>query len=425
MAKQRPSKATKSSKHIRASRQTGIVQAPAQFATTQAATDATAVSQHKAPPTNYDELFALIRTKILESNGRAALAVNHTLVVMNWELGQHILGAQRQEGWGAGVIDRLSADLTLAFPNVHGFSPRNLKYMRGFALAYPDPAIVQALAQISWYHNITLLDKLSDTDRRVWYAQQAFKHGWSRNVLVHQIESDLYRRQGGRPVTNFERTLPPPQSDLVRQLVKDPYNLEFLTLGAEASERELELGLIGRLKDFLLELGVGFAFIGNQYRLEVAGEEFFLDLLFYHVHLHCYVVIELKIEDFKPEFAGKLNFYLSAVDDQLRHPGTDGPTIGVLLCKGKNDVVVEYALRDTTKPMGVSTYRLGRSLPRSVREALPGEAQLRAELEKLANDQNLRITVEPENIRPPQASKRPGIKKPNPKPRRKGGGDAK
>lgn len=374
-------------------------------------------------PSSYEELVAAVRDRIVQGNARAAFSVNHELVMLNWDLGKHILHAQQQRGWGAGVIDRLSADLTRAFPNVQGFSPRNLKYMRAFAQAYPDPAIVQALAQISWYHNITLLDKVADTTRRIWYAQQAFKHGWSRNVLVHQIESDLYRRQGGRPVTNFERTLPPPQSDLVRQLVKDPYNLEFLTLGTEASERELELGLIGRLKDFLLELGVGFAFIGNQYRLEVAGEEFFLDLLFYHVHLHCYVVIELKIEDFKPEFAGKLNFYLSAVDDQLRHPDTDRPTIGLLLCKGKNDVVVEYALRDTTKPMGVSTYRLGKSLPESVREALPGDAQLRAELEKLANDPDVAITVKPANMRAHQSSKRPRVKKLQPK--RKGGDHAK
>jgi len=245
MAKQRPSKAINASKSSPASGQPGIVQAPASLATTHT----TAQSPQKTVPINYDELLALIRTKILDSNARAALALNHTLAVMNWELSRHILDAQRQEGWGTGVIDRLSADLTKGFPNVQGFSPRNLKYMRAFAEAYPDPAIVQALAQISWYHNTTLLDKLPDTGRRVWYAQQAFKHGWSRNVLVHQIESDLYRRQGGRPVTNFERTLPPPQSDLVRQLVKDPYNLEFLTLGAEASERELEIGLIGRLKD--------------------------------------------------------------------------------------------------------------------------------------------------------------------------------
>ncbi len=379
MSKRRPAESRSKRKVGLATGASEIVHASAPIAATQA----TAQSPQNSAPTNYDELFSLIRATILESNARAAMAVNHIRVVMNWELGKHILIAQRQEGWGAGVIDRLSTDLNRVFPNVQGFSPRNLKYMRAFAEAWSDPAIVQALAQISWYHNITLLDKIADTDCRVWYAQQAFKHGWSRNVLVHQIESDLYRRQGGCPVTNFERTLPPPQSDLVRQLVKDPYNLEFLTLGTEASERELELGLISRLKDFLLELGVGFAFIGNQYRLEVGGEEFFLDLLFYHVHLHCYVVIELKIEDFKPEFAGKLNFYLSAVDDQLRHPDADGPTIGVLLCKGKNDVVVEYALRDTSKPMGVATYRLGKRLPEKVRAALPGEEQWRAELAKV------------------------------------------
>lgn len=263
------------------------------------------------------------------------------------------------------------------------------------------------LAQISWYHNITLLDKVADNTRRIWYAQQAFKHGWSRNVLVHQIETDLYRRQGGQAVTNFQRTLPPPQSDLVRQLVKDEYNLEFLTLGPEAAERDLELGLLSKLKAFLLELGVGFAYIGNQHRLEVAGEEFFLDLLFYHVHLHCYVVFELKIEDFKPEFAGKLNFYLSAVDDQLRHPDVDGPSIGVLMCKGKNDVIVEYALRDTTKPMGVSTYRLGRNLPQGVRDALPSGQQLRAELRNLTNDRDVAAGVR--------------AKKPPSRPARRGG----
>jgi predicted nuclease of restriction endonuclease-like (RecB) superfamily len=244
--------------------------------------------------------------------------------------------------------------------------------MRKFAASYPDMEIVQqAAAQIPWFHNCAILDKVQDGEQRQWYIQAAIEHGWSRAVLVHQIESDLYSRQG-RALTNFRTTLPAPQSDLAQQLVKDPYNFEFLGIGPDVSERQLEGALIDRLKEFLIELGKGFAFIGQQYHLDVGGEDYYLDLLFYHLHLRCHVVIDLKVVPFKPEFAGKMNFYLSAVDDQLRHPD-DQPTIGLILCKERNRLVVEYALRDTSKPMGVATYRV---LPRRLKGELPTARQI-------------------------------------------------
>jgi predicted nuclease of restriction endonuclease-like (RecB) superfamily len=216
-----------------------------------------------------------------------------------------------------------------------------------------------------------ILDKIQDPEQREWYIQATIEHGWSRAVFVHQIESDLYSRQGVA-LTNFQTTLPSPQSDLAQQLVKDPYNFEFLGLGRETSERELETALIDRLKDFLIELGEGFAFVGQQYHLDVGGEDYYLDLLFYHMHLRCYMVIDLKVVPFKPEFAGKMNFYLSAVDDQLRHPD-DQPSIGLILCKERNRLVVEYALRDAKKPMGVATYRV---LPRKLKGELPTARQI-------------------------------------------------
>jgi len=260
-----------------------------------------------------------------------------------------------------------------------GFSPRNLKYMRAFAEAWPDEPIVQeALAQITWYHNLTLLEKVKDPAERLWYAHQTIEHGWSRNVLVHQIESRLYERQG-KAITNFERTLPAPQSDLAQSLVKDPYIFDFLSLGPEVQERDLERALLNHLRDFLLEMGKGFAFVGSQYRLEVGGDEFFIDLLFYQLRLRCYVVIELKVGEFKPEYTGKMNFYLSAVDDLLRHP-EDRPSIGLILCKSQNRLIAEYALRDISKPMGVATYRLTSALPAELQEKLPSIEELEKEL---------------------------------------------
>ncbi len=260
-----------------------------------------------------------------------------------------------------------------------GFSPRNLKYKRAFAEAWPDEAIVQAvLAQITWYHNRAILEKLSAPDDRIWYAKATMQHGWSRNVLVLQIESGRLQRQG-KAVANFDRTLPEPQSDLARDITKDPYNFDFLTLGDDAHERDLERGLIEHLRQFLLELGVGFAFVGSQYRLAVGGEEFYIDILFYHLKLRAYVVIDLKMKSFAPEFAGKMNFYLSAVDDLLRH-ADDQPSIGLILCKTKDRFVAEYALRDINKPIGIAEYRLAESLPEKLRGSLPTIEDLENEL---------------------------------------------
>jgi predicted nuclease of restriction endonuclease-like (RecB) superfamily len=290
-----------------------------------------------------------------------------------WHIGRRILQAQQREGWGAKVIDRLARDLGRAFPDMRGFSTRNLKYMRAFAEAWPNESIVQAvLAQITWYHNIALLDKLDRPEIRQWYARAAVEHGWSRNVLIHQIESDLHGRRG-KAVTNFDRTLPAPQSDLAEQLLKNPYNLDFLGLSDDVAERTLERGLLEHVRAFLLELGVGFAFVGSQYQLKVGGQDFYIDLLFYHLKLRRYVVIELKAEDFKPEFVGKMGFYLAVVDDRLRHP-QDEPSLGIILCKSHNKIVVEYALRYAGEPMGVATYRLA---PRAMRKSLPTPEMLR------------------------------------------------
>ena len=334
-------------------------------------------------PKGYAELLGQLKERIRSAQLRAALAVNRELVLLYWQIGRDILTRQEHEGWGTKVIDRLAADLRRSFPEMTGLSPRNLKYMRAFAEAWPDEAIVQQLvAQIPWGHNVRLLDHVKDRGEREWYIRKTIEHGWSRNVLVHWIESDLYERQG-KARTNFERTLPPLQSDLARETLKDPYNFEFLTLAGDAEERALQKGLLEHIQQFLIELGAGFAFVGQQYRLEVGGEDFFIDLLFYHLKLRCYVVIELKTTPFKPEYAGKMNFYLSAVDDLLRHPD-DKPSIGIILCKAKNQVVAEYALRDLAKPVGVSSYitKLVESLPPLLRGSLPSPKELEAELKK-------------------------------------------
>jgi predicted nuclease of restriction endonuclease-like (RecB) superfamily len=294
-------------------------------------------------PAGYAELLEDLKARIRQAQVRAALSVNRELVLLYWHIEREILQRQQQEGWGAKVIDRLARDLAREFPEMKGFSPRNLKYMRTFAEVWPDEQIVQdVLAQITSYHNITLLEKVKERPERLWYVEQTIEHGWSPNVLVHHIESGLYQRQG-KAITNSGRTLPAPQSDLARSLLKDPYVFDFLSLGPEAQERELELALLDHLRDFLLELGKGFAFVGSQYRLELGGEEFYIDLLFYHLRLRCFVVIELKVGDFKPEHAGKMNFYLSAVDDLLRHPD-DRPSIGLILCKSQNRLVCRVRL---------------------------------------------------------------------------------
>jgi predicted nuclease of restriction endonuclease-like (RecB) superfamily len=303
-------------------------------------------------------------------------------------VGRDILLRQEQEGWGAKIIERLAMDLRRAYPDMTGLSPRNLKYMRAFAEAWPEePIVQQAAAQIPWFHNCILLDKVKDQKERTWYVGKTIDNGWSRAVLVHWIESDLYQRQG-KARTNFEKTLPPPQSDLARETLKDPYNFEFFTLAGDAEERALQKGLLEEIQHFLIELGAGFAFVGQQYRLEVGGEDFLIDLLFYHLKLRCYVIIDLKTTGFKPEYAGKMNFYLSAVDDLLGH-ADDKPSIGIILCKAKNQVVAEYALRDLAKPVGVSSYitKLVESLPPSLRGSLPSPEELEAELKKDGDEQ--------------------------------------
>jgi predicted nuclease of restriction endonuclease-like (RecB) superfamily len=333
-------------------------------------------------PDDYGVFLNDLKDRIRNAQIRAALAVSRELLQLYWKIGLDLSQKLQQEGWGKGLIERLARDLQSDFPGVKGFSARNLWRMRAFYQAYPESEVLpQAVAGLPWGHNILLLEKAKDPEERFWYARAAAEYGWSRNVLAHQIDSGLYRRRGKAP-SNFARTLPPAQSDLAQQALKDPYNFDFLTLADEAKEQDLERGLLDHLREFLLELGVGFAFVGSQYRLKVGDEDFFVDLLFYHYRLHCFVVIDRKMKAFRPEDAGKLNFYLSAVDDLLRHP-QDEPSIGILLCRGKNQTVVEYALRDMSKPMGVSEYRLAEELPSELEGNLPSIEALEAELDEL------------------------------------------
>ncbi len=345
-------------------------------------------------PEGYETFLAEIKERVRSAQVQAALAVNRELVFLYWSIGRDILGREKSEGWGAKIVNRVAADLSHAFPDMKGFRVRNVRYMRALAEAYPDAEFVQqVVAQLPWGHNVRLLDSVKEPAEREWYLRQTAQNGWSRNVLVHQIEGGLYARQG-KALTNFSRTLPQPQSDLAQQLIKDPYNFDFLTLAPELNERELERSLIEHVRDFILELGKGFAFLGSQYHLEVGDQDFYLDLLFYHVRLHCYVVFDLKIEDFKPEFAGKMNFYLAAIDEQLRQP-EDKPSIGIILCKGRNEVIVEYALRDMSKPMGVAQYQLthGNALPNELKDELPTIAELSKEF-PLLSVVKVRIEIE-------------------------------
>jgi predicted nuclease of restriction endonuclease-like (RecB) superfamily len=331
----------------------------------------------------YDQLLTRLKERIRSAQIQATLSVNRELVVVYWRIGQDILQRQADQGWGSKVIDRLAADLRRDLSNSRGFSARNLRYMRAFAEAYPDELLItETLANLPWGHNVRLLDALATTEERLWYAQQAIVQGWSRNILLLQIEKKLFLQQQESAITNFERTLPPSQSDLAQSLIKDPYHFDFLALGADLQERDVEKALVERIRDFLLELGVGFAFVGSQYRLEVGGEDFYLDLLFYHLQLRCYVVIDLKMGEFQPEYSGKMNFYVSAVDDLLRHEA-DQPTIGIILCKTKNKTIAEYALRDVQKPIGISTHRFGRELPDDLKNSLPSAEELAQQINQV------------------------------------------
>lgn len=335
----------------------------------------------------YQTFLNALKNRIRTAQIKAAIAVNRELILLYWQIGRDILTRQQQEGWGAKVIERLAKDLKKEFPDMKGFSSRNLKYMRSFGEAYPDEQFVQQLAaQIPWFHHCILMERVKDTQERLWYIQQTAENGWSRAILEMQIESNLYQRQGGA-ITNFKQTLPQPQSDLAQQLLKDPYNFDFLTIGSAAQERELERGLVTHIRDFLLELGTGFAFVGSQYPLTVDGQEFRLDLLFYHLKLRCYVVIDLKTVEFQPEFSGKMNFYVAAVDTILRH-SDDQPTIGIILCKSKSKMIAELSLQGMTQPIGISTHRIGTDapIPEQLKSILPTVEQLEIELENAAGD---------------------------------------
>ncbi len=327
----------------------------------------------------YGDFLQSLKSRIQQAQIRAALAVNRELVLLYWHIGREILERQKAQGWGAKVIEQLSKDLRAEFPQMKGFSRTNLLYMRSFAESYPDEQIVQqAAGQIPWFHNCVILDKVKDAKQREFYIRKTIENGWSRNVLVLQIESKLYERQG-KAVTNFERTLPPAQSDLATQLLKDPYNFDFLTLHDAAVERDLENALLQNLRKFLIELGVGFAFVGSQYHLEVGEQDFYIDLLFYHLKLRAFVVIDLKMRDFKPEDAGKMSFYLTATDKILKHE-TDAPTIGMILCRTKNKLVAEYALQNINSPIGVSEMQLAEALPENLKGSLPTIAEIEKEL---------------------------------------------
>ena len=369
----------------------------------------------------YRDLLADIKARIRAAQHRAALSANAEMVLLYWDIGRLIAARQEHEGWGAGVIPRLAVDLKNELPEEKGFSERNIKLMVQFFNTYPDtlalgqpsvaqiasehpprsigqravaqlpaptPMAPQAAAQLhtiqqavlamSWAHNVILIQKLKDLPTRLWYACQTLEQGWSRDTLILQIKNRAHERQGAA-ITNFTTTLPSIHASVAQSLLKDPYLFDFLTLTEPFQERELETGLVAHIQKFLLELGRGFAFVGRQYPLTVSDREFYLDLLFYHLHLRCFVVVDLKKGDFKPEYAGKMNFYCSAVDAQLRHAG-DAPTIGLILCQTKDRILAEYSLKDIHKPIGVADYELTRALPAELASSLPSIETIEAEL---------------------------------------------
>lgn len=324
----------------------------------------------------YHDWLSSIKARVQAARTRAVLAVNAEQVRLYWEIGRAILDKQQQEGWGAKVLDRLSRDLRAEFPETKGFSVTNLKYMRRFAEECPDLKFGQQLAdQLPWFHIVVLLTQVPEQSERQWYAAKAVEHGWSRNILTMQIETAAGKR-AGKAIS----TLPAYQSDLVQHSLKDPYLFDFLGLGEEAHERDIESAITQHITRFLLELGAGFAFVGRQVLLHVGDQDFYIDLLFYHLKLRCYVVVELKAGVFKPDYAGQLSFYLSAVDEEMKR-ADDNPTVGILLCKKKDKVVAEYALRGIDKPMGVAEYRLTEAIPADLRGSLPSIEELEAALQ--------------------------------------------
>jgi predicted nuclease of restriction endonuclease-like (RecB) superfamily len=368
-------------------------------------------------PADYGPFLESLKSRVQQAQTRAMLSVNRELIQLYWDIGRLIVERQERAGWGQSVIDRLAGDIQKAFPGIAGFSPSNVSRMRAFYRAYraepeipaqpvpkssgkksaqsvpkspgrevasaagqgPDSVPPLEVAGLPWGHNVLLLFKLKDSTERLWYAAKAVEHGWSRTVLTVQIETDLYRRQG-KAVSNFSTTLPKPQSDLAQQSLKDPYLFDFLTLHDEAIERDLETGLVDHIEKFLVELGAGFAFVGRQVPLSVGDDDDYLDLLFYHLKVRCFVVIDLKMKKFSPADAGQMNYYLSAVDSLMKHP-TDAPSIGLILCKTRDRVRAEYALRDINKPIGVAEWqtKLVQSLPESLKGSLPSIEEIEAE----------------------------------------------
>ncbi|MBI4660016.1 MAG: DUF1016 domain-containing protein [Verrucomicrobia bacterium] len=396
----------------------------------------------KAGLSGYAPFLGAVKNRIRAAQVKATLSANAELIHLYWDIGRAIAAMQEKEGWGAGVIPRLARDIANDLPEVKGFSERNIKLMTQFAAEYPglfiigQPAVAQLIsasvfdvkgqpsvaqirdsekvpqaaaqlgglaispqpvaklaapddlvilqqlaAKLTWAHNVILIQKVKDLRARLWYVQQTITHGWSRSVLALQIDSRAYERRG-KAVHNFHATLPPPQSDLAEQVLKDPYIFDFLTLAEPFRERELELALLAQVQKFLIELGQGFAFVARQYHLEVGADDFYLDLLFYHLRLRCFVVVDLKRGPFKAEYAGKMNFYCNVVDDKLRHTD-DKPTIGLILCQDKNRIIAEYALKGVKKAIGVSEYELTRALPKKFQSSLPTVEQMETELTRL------------------------------------------
>jgi len=340
--------------------------------------------------TDYHIFIKEIKEKVYRSQIKASISVNRELLYLYWEIAKGILEKQQNSNWGDKVVERLSEELKMEFPHMKGFSKRNIESMRKWYIYWNEDFTKQDVSQLSlenifqipWGHNIKIIQKSRSKEEAIFYVNNTIENNWSRNVLVHQIEAGLYGREG-KAVSNFKEKLPDTHSDLAIQTLKDPYLFDFLTLTERYNKRELEDALVDNITKFLLELGAGFSYIGRQYKLEVGSEEFYIDLLFYHVRLHSYVVIELKTGDFKPEYAGKLNFYVSVVDDKLANKEVDRPTIGILICKSKNNMVVEYSLKGIEKPIGVSEYELTQVLPKELKSALPSVEELEAELENL------------------------------------------
>ncbi|MBI2147486.1 DUF1016 domain-containing protein [Candidatus Woesearchaeota archaeon] len=341
----------------------------------------------------YLQLLHEIKVRVRSAQIKAAISVNKELIGLYWDVGKMIAERQAKGRWGDSVVDMLAGDLRREFPNMKGFSRANIFNVRQWHLYYStmDEKVQQLVRQLPWGHNMVIVNKIKDPQEAIFYINETIRNNWSRNVLIHQIESGLYQRKS-KVLHNFEATLPSPQSDLARQTLKDPYIFDFLSLCEEAQEREIEKELTKHITKFLLELGAGFSFVGSQYPLEISSKDYYIDLLFYHLRLRCFVIIELKTGEFKPEYAGKLNFYLSAVDKTLKQEG-DKPSIGIVLCKSKDKVIAEYALKDMSKPMGVSEYKIVRAIPEKLKTSLPTIDELEKELSETGKNKKANIRL--------------------------------